>query len=108
MEMYTPCVSMPDSLDDNTVCEGAKKLIKYTKEQVYMSQAQKLGYKIDEMVHVWLLEMAGWGHQGMHRWVGMTLLHMHKVFLARRGRQMILMSLGDITVMVFMYRVQVI
>ena len=36
MEMCTPCISitMPDSLDENTVCEGMKKSIKYTTEQV--------------------------------------------------------------------------
>ena len=37
MEMCTPCfsITMSDILDDNTVCESAKKLIKYAKEQVY-------------------------------------------------------------------------
>ena len=43
-----------------------------------MSQAQKLGYGVDEMVHAWLLETAGWGCQWMCRQVGMTLLCMCK------------------------------
>ena len=28
--------------------------------EVYMSQTQKLGYRIDKMVSAWLLEMTGW------------------------------------------------
>ena len=54
-----------------------------------MSQAQKLGYRIDEMVHAWLisclLEMTGREYQWMCRWVGMTLLYMHKVFPTQKG-----------------------
>ena len=36
----------------------------------------------------------------MHRQVGMTVLCMHKVFPTRRGKQMIMMSISDITVTV--------
>ena len=36
----------------------------------------------------------------MHKQVSMTLLLMHKVFPARRGKQMIMMSLSDVTVVV--------
>ena len=32
--MYTFLITIPDSLDDNVVCESMKKFIKYTKEQV--------------------------------------------------------------------------
>ena len=35
-KMFTPCfsITMPDSSDDNTLCENMKEVIKYTKEQV--------------------------------------------------------------------------
>ena len=40
----------------------------------------------------------------MHRQVGMAVLHMCKVFPALRGKQMIMMSLGDVTTMVLTLR----
>ena len=42
------------------------------------------------------------GCQWMHRWAGMTLLCMCKVFPAGRGKQMIMMSISDVTVIVLM------
>ena len=50
-----------------------------------VSQAQKSGYRIDESVCVWLLEMTGWGHQRMHRQVSVTLLCMPKGFSCLKG-----------------------
>ena len=38
----------------------------------------------------------------MRRQVGVTLLRMHKVFPTRRGKQMIAMSISDVTVAVLM------
>ena len=40
----------------------------------------------------------------MHRQVGVTLLHMHKVFPARKGEQMIVTSFSDVTIITFMQR----
>ena len=40
----------------------------------------------------------------MCRWVSAALLHMCKVFPTLRGKQMIVMSLGDVTIMVLMLR----
>ena len=57
------------------------------------------------MVHVLLLETAGQGCQWMCRQVGMALLHMHKVFPALKGKQMIMISLGHITIVVLALRV---
>ena len=54
MEMSTPCVSMPDSLDDNTVCESAEKLIKYTKEQVYRLRPRFSMLGIDKNACKWI------------------------------------------------------
>ena len=50
-----------------------------------VSQAQKSGYGIDEMLCAWLLEMTGQGHWWMCRHVGTTLLHMHKGFSCLKG-----------------------
>ena len=38
----------------------------------------------------------------MHGWVGVTLLCMCKVFPAGRGKQMIMTSLGDVTIVMLM------
>ena len=46
------------------------------------------------------------GCQQMCRQVGMTLLCMHKVFLARRGKQMIVTSFSDVFVIMLMKRVE--
>ena len=50
-----------------------------------VSQAQKLGYRVDETVCAWLLEMTGQGCHWMCRCVSMTLLHMHKGFPPEGG-----------------------
>ena len=57
MERCTPCVSMPDSLDDNTVCESAKKLIKYTKEQIYRLRPRFSMLGIDKNTCKWISEL---------------------------------------------------
>ena len=43
----------------------------------------------------------------MCRQVSMTLLHMHKVFPVRRGKQMIVTSFSDLTNVMLMHRVGV-
>ena len=40
----------------------------------------------------------------MHRQVGMTPLHMHKVFPTRKGEQMIITSFNDVTIISVMQR----
>ena len=67
-----------------------------------MLQAEKSGYGIDEMVHMWLLDLTGWGHWWIHRQVGVTLLYMHEAVPALRGKQMVMMPLDDITVITLM------
>ena len=53
------------------------------------------------------IEIGWWGCQQMCRWVSITLLHMHNVFPARRGKQMIMMSFSDIMNIMLMQRVGV-
>ena len=55
-----------------------------------VSQAWNLGYQIDELVHVQLLEKLTirnglWGCCQVCQRVGMTILHMHKVFPLEEG-----------------------
>ena len=61
---------------------------------IYMTQAQKSGYGIDEMAHTWMLDTKDWGCWRMHRQVSMTLFHMCKIFPTGIRKQMIVMSLG--------------
>ena len=70
-----------------------------------VSQAWKSGYGIDELVHVLQLGLSDLIGGDVGRCIGgpsRTLLHMHKVFPARRGKQMIVMSISDVTVIVLM------
>ena len=43
-----------------------------------------------------------WGRRQMCKWVGVTLLYMCKVYHTRREKQVIVMSLGDVTVVKLM------
>ena len=58
-EMCTPCfsITMPDSLDDNTVGESTKKLVKYTKEQVYRLRLRFSMLGIDKNICKWISEL---------------------------------------------------
>ena len=80
---------------------------KYLGESVTGSEIGK--HEIDMMtVCVWLLEMAGLGHQQMHRWVGMTpTAACTRFFPPEEEKQTIVTSLDDVTVMVLTYRVGV-
>ena len=59
MEMCTPCfsITMPDSSDDNTVCESMKKFIKYTKEQVNRLRLRFSMLGIDKNTCKWISEL---------------------------------------------------
>ena len=59
MEMCTPCfsITMPDSLDDNTVWESVKNLIKYTKEQVYRLRSRFSMLGIEKNTCKWISEL---------------------------------------------------
>ena len=59
METCTPCFSimMPDSLDDNTVCESMKKFIKYTKEQINRLRLRFTMLGIDNNTCKWISEL---------------------------------------------------
>ena len=58
-EMCTPCfsITMPDSLDVNTVCESMKKLIRYTKEQVNRLRPRFSMLGIDNNTCKWISEL---------------------------------------------------
>ena len=58
MEMCTPCfsITMPDSSDENTVCESMKKFIKYTKEQVNRLRQRFTMLDIDKNTCKWILD----------------------------------------------------
>ena len=59
MEMCTPCfsITMPDSLDDNTVCESIKKLIEYTREQVNRLRPRSTMLDIEKNTCKWISEL---------------------------------------------------
>ena len=68
----------------------------------YISQAQKLGYGIDEMFHAWLLEMTGQDDDGCAGVSARLYCACTKVYPTLRGKQMIMMSLDDVTVITLM------
>ena len=56
METCTP-ITMPDSLDDKTVCECMKKFIKYTREQVNRLRLKFTILGMDKNTCKWISEL---------------------------------------------------
>ena len=66
--------------------------LKYLEESVTGLEIGIWNWQVGSCVAIGTVRFIQWGCQQMHRQVGMTLLHMHEVFPARKGKQMIMTS----------------
>ena len=75
---------------------------KYLGESVTGSEIGIQNWWVGSCVATGTVRFIQQGCWQMHGWVGMTLLHIHKVYPTGTGKQMIMMSFHDVTVITLM------